>query len=362
MLVFRALVPCTLAVDIRSVPSASIVPSAVDVVSPRRGTLPSSDREPALALAEFAEALAALRAESGPESFDGAAKLLHKIFSNVAEDVDEERFRRLRCTGKAFERHIGQFESGQACLRAVGFRRDTSADGVAQFVLPRSEAERSLLSAAAARLRGELRMREVQLKWPAALQSVLPAAATGLALRPSLFEQLTAELTAPHMSALLETGDNIQRVSDHLLRGEEMASALLTQLREVRKNVTASERANPSPAPTKHRVHKVSTTEEWYDLLLDSPGLVVAYFGAAWCQPCQLVKPLYKALSAEPRFSSVTFVQVDADELPTVASECEVAKLPTFKFFRDSAEEGLPVEGADIQHLEKRIAEMMVVA
>ena len=45
---------------------------------------------------------------------------------------------------------------------------------------------------------------------------------------------------------------------------------------------------------------------------------------------------MYAELSAKRKFAGVTFVQIDSDELPKVASECEIRQLPTFKFFRDA--------------------------
>mgnify|MGYP001992226787 FL=1 len=92
---------------------------------------------------------------------------------------------------------------------------------------------------------------------------------------------------------------------------------------------------------------------------MDSPGLVVAYFGAPWCKPCELVKPMYAELSAQRKFAGVTFVQIDSDELPKVSSECEITQLPTFKFFRDAQEDDLPVVGADILQLESKIEKML---
>ena len=63
-------------------------------------------------------------------------------------------------------------------------------------------------------------MLDVQKSWPAPLRAQLPAAAASLALRPALFEQLTQELTAPHVGQLLEHGDNTNRVTEQLLRGD----------------------------------------------------------------------------------------------------------------------------------------------
>ena len=370
-----------------------IVPSTVDVMASERSQnskLPSSEVEPATALEEFSTAIAALRNESG-ESHYKAAKMLQRVCENAAEHPDEDKYRRIRCSNPAFVKHLDRFEASRACLTTVGFREETTADGTEQLMLPRERVSRPLLSAVSALLKGELRMLDVQKRWPSALRASLPATATSLALRPSLLDALTVELTAAHVPTLLEHGDNTQRVTEQLLRGEESAHALLKQLREVRENVTSASESAAPPASAS-RVRKVHTAEEWcdllmepnanpkphpnlhpnpdpnpnpgptltrYDVLMDSPGLVVAYFGAPWCKPCELVKPMYAELSAQRKFAGVTFVQIDSDELPKVSSECEITQLPTFKFFRDAQEDDLPVVGADILQLESKIEKML---
>lgn len=170
-------------------------------------------------------------------------------------------------------------------------------------------------------------------------------------------------------------------MTEQLVRSIDSAQGLLEQLQELRKNLTAtaeqqqqqhSQGSAAAPGATgtagkkgkapKGRVRKMSSAEEWYDLLMDAPGVVVAYFGAKWCKPCQLVKPLFATLSRQPQFSTVTFVHVDSDELGVVCSECEVSQLPTFKFFRDAADEGVPVVGADIERVEARLNELLAEA
>jgi thioredoxin 1 len=348
----------------RAIPSLTLpeqlVPSTVDVMASERKAaeskeaLSSSEREPAMALEEFSTAIAALRGESGDSHYN-AAKMLQRVCENAAQHPDEDKYRRIRCSNPAFVKHLDRFEASRACLTIVGFREETAADGTAQLMLPRAEVSRPLLSAVSELLKGELRMLDVQKSWPSALRASLPAAATTLALHPSLLDALTQELTAPHVPTLLEHGDNAQRVTEQMLRGEESATALIEQLREVRENVTSA----PQPLASVSRVREVQTAEEWYDLIMDTPGLVVAYFGAKWCKPCELVKPLYASLSSQSKFASVTFVQIDTDELPLVSSECEIAQLPTFKFFRDATEDDLPIVGADIVQLESRLDQML---
>ena len=130
-------------------------------------------------------------------------------------------------------KHLDRFEASRACLTTVGFREETTADGTAQLTLPRERVSRPILSAVSALLKGELHMLDVQKRWPSALRATLPAAATALALRPALLDALTVELSAAHVPTLLTHGENTQRVTEQLLRGEESARALLEQLREV---------------------------------------------------------------------------------------------------------------------------------
>ena len=90
----------------------------------------------------------------------------------------------------------------------------------------------------------------------------------------------------------------------------------------------------------------------------ETKGLVVVDFGAEWCKPCQHVKPLFEALSANSAYKSVTFLSIDADENPVIVGENSISAFPTFKFFKNSAEEDLPIIGADINEVEAKIKEL----
>ena len=82
-------------------------------------------------------------------------------------------------------------------------------------------------------------------------------------------------------------------------------------------------------------------------------------FGAEWCGPCQHVKPLFEALAGQAAYRDVTFLSVDADENPVIIGENMISSFPTFKFFKNSAEEDLPVVGADIGEVEEKIRELL---
>lgn len=82
-------------------------------------------------------------------------------------------------------------------------------------------------------------------------------------------------------------------------------------------------------------------------------------FGAEWCKPCQHIKPLFESLSTEAAYRDVTFLAVDADENPVVIGENAISAFPTFKFFFNSAEEDLPIVGADIRDVQEKIDELL---
>ena len=86
---------------------------------------------------------------------------------------------------------------------------------------------------------------------------------------------------------------------------------------------------------------------------------MVVDFGAEWCKPCQHVKPLFEALSANSAYKSVTFLSIDADENPVIVGENSISAFPTFKFFLNSAEEDLPIVGAEISDVQSKIDELM---
>ena len=106
-------------------------------------------------------------------------------------------------------------------------------------------------------------------------------------------------------------------------------------------------------------MRRCENPEQWYDALMEAEGLVVAIFGADWCKACQYVKPHFEDLSTRDAFSGVTFLSIDADENPVIVGESSVSAFPTFKFFLNSAEEDLPIVGADIADVEGKIKEIM---
>ena len=58
-------------------------------------------------------------------------------------------------------------------------------------------------------------------------------------------------------------------------------------------------------------------------------------------------------------YKSVTFLSIDADENPVIVGENSISAFPTFKFFLNSAEEDLPIVGAEISDVQSKIDELM---
>lgn len=74
-----------------------------------------------------------------------------------------------------------------------------------------------------------------------------------------------------------------------------------------------------------------------FDDLLARPQPTLVDFSAAWCGPCQLMKPLVGELSAAYA-GKVNVGVVDIDEQPDLAGKYAVTAVPTFVFFKDGRE------------------------
>merc|ERR1712194_76590 len=71
---------------------------------------------------------------------------------------------------------------------------------------------------------------------------------------------------------------------------------------------------------------------EQYEKALTAKGLCVVYFTAAWCGPCQKIKPIYEQLAEDHPVG--TFIKVDVDECAEIAAAAKVRAMPTFKFYK----------------------------
>ncbi|KAG0380144.1 Thioredoxin-like protein 1 [Mortierella sp. AD032] len=97
------------------------------------------------------------------------------------------------------------------------------------------------------------------------------------------------------------------------------------------------------------------TSQADYQSILSAAGptkLVVVDFTAAWCGPCQTIKPIFEKFSNTYRH--VIFVKVDVDEFQEVAAVAGVTAMPTFQLFKASKKVA-EMKGANAGQLEQLI-------
>ncbi|HEY6747213.1 MAG TPA: thioredoxin domain-containing protein [Mycobacteriales bacterium] len=114
----------------------------------------------------------------------------------------------------------------------------------------------------------------------------------------------------------------------------------------------------------------VDLTGDTFESTVTRDGIVLVDWWAAWCGPCRMFAPVYRAASEQ--HSDITFGKVDTEAEPDLAGAADIRSIPTLMAFRDgilvfSQPGALPapalesvitaVRGLDMDDVRRQVAE-----
>jgi thioredoxin 1 len=73
--------------------------------------------------------------------------------------------------------------------------------------------------------------------------------------------------------------------------------------------------------------------DDWQNIQSSTKPVLVDFW-AEWCAPCRLLAPTFEKLAANYG-NEISFVQVNVDELPEVASQYGIRSIPTLLLLRE---------------------------
>mgnify|MGYP002478637035 CR=1 FL=1 len=76
-------------------------------------------------------------------------------------------------------------------------------------------------------------------------------------------------------------------------------------------------------------------TDQNFDKLIKDYKIVVVKFGAEWCSPCRIIKPLLGDISKEFDKTDIIFGDVNIDENSEISSRFGIRSIPTVMFFKN---------------------------
>ena len=77
----------------------------------------------------------------------------------------------------------------------------------------------------------------------------------------------------------------------------------------------------------------VELTQENFDEVVSSDGLVLVDFWAEWCGPCKMFGPVFEKSSEE--HTDITFGKVDTEAQVELAQAFQISSIPTLMAVRD---------------------------
>lgn len=91
-----------------------------------------------------------------------------------------------------------------------------------------------------------------------------------------------------------------------------------------------------------------------YDAILKNNHSVFVDFYADWCGPCKMLAPVVEKLADQNR--DVTFVKVNVDQNPDIASRYGIMSIPTLISFKDGQQAAATVGFQPAEELMKIVS------
>lgn len=97
------------------------------------------------------------------------------------------------------------------------------------------------------------------------------------------------------------------------------------------------------------------TKDNFQQVVLQSPQVVLADFWAVWCGPCKILGPIVAEL-AEQYAGKLVVAKINVDEEPELTQQFGILSIPTMKFFKDGQIVGEIVGAAPKPAIEAELA------
>jgi thioredoxin 1 len=102
----------------------------------------------------------------------------------------------------------------------------------------------------------------------------------------------------------------------------------------------------------------VDSVSSFDQSLSSDDKLIVVDFSASWCMPCKMIAPVFEEMASEFA-ASATFMKVDVDEIPEIASRYQVMAMPTFLFIKNGQVVSR-FSGASVEKLRETVQSLLI--